>query len=142
MRLIQDKQAQTSFNKLLAALNRELVNLDADLDDYIRKSPLWRVSESLLTSVPDVGAKSAHILLAERPELGTLNRRQIASLAGLAPWTIQSGKWCGRSFIGGGRGNVRSVLFMAALVASRYNPYSRTFEIGWLLAACRRSSPS
>lgn len=127
-RMIQDKQAQKSFKRLLAALNREVVNLDADLDSYIRKSPLWRVSESLLTSVPGVGAKSARILMAEMPELGPLDRRQIASLAGLAPWTRQSGKWRGKSFIGGGPGNVRSGLFMAALVASRYNPALKGFR--------------
>ncbi|MFD1225851.1 IS110 family transposase [Pseudochrobactrum kiredjianiae] len=128
VRLIQDKQTQKSFKRLLAALNRVLVNLDADFDDYIRKSPLWRVSESLLTSVPGVGAKSARILLAEMPELGTLDRRQNESLADLAPWTRQSGQWCGRRFIGGGRGNVPSGLFMAALVASRYNPALKDFR--------------
>ncbi|MGO7493743.1 transposase, partial [Rhizobium ruizarguesonis] len=94
----------------------------------IRKSPVWRVREALLTSVPGVGATTARTLLAELPELGSLDRRQIASLAGLAPWTRQSGKWKGKSFIGGGRGKVRAVLFMAALVASRYNPDLKAFR--------------
>ncbi|TAX62836.1 IS110 family transposase, partial [Rhizobium ruizarguesonis] len=95
--------------RLLTALRRELESLDADLDSHIRKSPVWRVREALLTSVPGVGPTTARTLLAELPELGSLDRRQIASLAGLAPWTRQSGKWKGKSFIGGGRGKVRAV---------------------------------
>lgn len=122
------KEAQKSIKRLLAALRRELESLDADLDDHIRKSPLWRVRESLLTSVPGVGPTTARTLLAEMPELGSLDRRQIASLAGLAPWTRQSGTWKGRSFTSGGRGKVRAVLFMAALVASRHNPALKTFR--------------
>lgn len=127
-RMALAKQAQKSIKRLLAALRRELKSLDADLDDHIRKSPVWRVKEQLLVSVPGVGATVAHTLLAEMPELGSLDRRQIASLAGLAPWTRQSGKWRGKSFIGGGRGRVRAVLFMAALVASRHNPVLKKFR--------------
>ena len=81
-----------------------------------------------MTSVPGVGPTVARTLLAEMPELGTLDRRQIAALAGLAPWTRQSGKWKGKSFIGGGRSKVRAALFMAALVASRHNPVFKTFR--------------
>lgn len=128
LRMVQAKQAQKSIKRLLAALRRELESLDADMDDHIRKSPLWRVRESLLVSVPGVGPTTARTLLAEMPELGSLDRRQIASLAGLAPWTRQSGQWKGKSFIGGGRGKVRAVLFMAALVASRHNPVLKTFR--------------
>ncbi|MGO8116357.1 IS110 family transposase [Rhizobium leguminosarum] len=128
LRMALAKQAQKSIKRLLKALRRELESLDADLDSHIRKSPVWRVREALLTSVPGVGATTARTLLAELPELGSLDRRQIASLAGLAPWTRQSGKWKGKSFIGGGRGKVRAVLFMAALVASRYNPDLKAFR--------------
>ncbi|MGO7668136.1 transposase, partial [Rhizobium ruizarguesonis] len=92
------------------------------------KSPVWRVREALVTSVPGVGATTARTLLAELPELGSIDRRQIASLAGLAPWTRQSGKWKDKSFIGGGRGKVRAVRFMAAIVASRYNPDLKAFR--------------
>lgn len=127
-RLTLAKQAHKSIKRLLAALRRELETLDADLDDHIRKSPMWRVRERLLTSVPGVGPTTARTLLAEMPELGSLDRRQIAALAGLAPWTRQSGTWKGRSFIGGGRGKVRAVLFMAALVASRHNPVLKAFR--------------
>lgn len=128
LRMVLAKQAQKSVKRLLAALRRELESLDADLDDHIRKSPVWRVREALLTSVPGVGSTTARTLLAELPELGSLDRRQIAALAGLAPWTRQSGKWKGKSFIGGGRGKVRAVLFMAALVASRHNPGLKAFR--------------
>ncbi|TAW12603.1 IS110 family RNA-guided transposase, partial [Rhizobium ruizarguesonis] len=128
LRMALAKQAQKSIKRLLTALRRELESLDADLDSHIRKSPVWRVREALLTSVPGVGPTTARTLLAELPELGSLDRRQIASLAGLAPWTRQSGKWKGKSFIGGGRSKVRAVLFMAALVASRYNPDVKAFR--------------
>ena len=128
LRMVLAKQAQKSIRRLLTALRRELESLDADLDGHIRKSPIWQVCETLLVSVPGVGPTTARTLLAELPELGSLDRRQIASLAGLAPWTRQSGTWKGKSFIGGGRGKVRAVLFMAALVASRHNPVIKAFR--------------
>ncbi|CDZ55091.1 IS110 family transposase [Neorhizobium galegae] len=128
LRMVVETQAQQSIKRLLAALRRELDSLDADLDEHIRKSPLWRVRERLLVSVPGVGPATARTLLAEMPELGSLDRRQIAALAGLAPWTRQSGQWRGKSFIGGGRGKVRAALFMAALVASRHNPILKAFR--------------
>ncbi|WP_427145501.1 IS110 family transposase, partial [Rhizobium pisi] len=127
-RMALAKEAQRSIKRLLAALRRELDSLDADIDDHIRTSPLWRVREALLTSVPGVGRVTARTLLAEMPELGSLDRRQVASLAGLAPWTRQSGKWKGKSFIGGGRATVRAVLFMATLVACRHNPVLKAFR--------------
>lgn len=127
-RMVEGKPAHKSIKRILAALARELADLDAGMDDQIRKSPLWRVREKLLTSVPGVGPKVARTLIAEMPELGSLDRRQIASLAGLAPWTRQSGKWKGKSFIGGGRAQVRPALFMAALVASRHNPILKQFR--------------
>ena len=122
------KETQESIKRLLTALRRELASLDSDLDERIRKSPLWRVREALLTSVPGVGPATARTLIGEMPELGRLDRRQIASLAGLAPFTRQSGKWRGKSFIGGGRSRVRAVLFMAALVAARHNPVLKAFR--------------
>lgn len=127
-KMVLAKEAQKSIKRLLTALRRELESLDRDLDAHIRKSPVWRVRETLLTSVPGVGPATARTLLAEMPELGSLDRRQIASLAGLAPFTRQSGRWKGKSFISGGRGKVRAVLFMAALVASRHNPVLKAFR--------------
>ncbi|AJP71091.1 IS110 family RNA-guided transposase [Sphingomonas hengshuiensis] len=111
-----------SIERLLAALQKELSDLERTIDEAVRGSPLWRDQEALLTSIPGVGPTTARTLLAELPELGQLGRRQISALAGVAPWTRQSGQWRGKAMIGGGRPTVRSALFMAALVASRYNP--------------------
>ncbi len=123
-----ERELKKSIARLLAALRRELGNLDGQLDGQIRKSPIWRVKEALLASVPGIGKAIARTLIAELPELGRLSGRQIASLAGLAPFTRQSGKWRGKSFIGGGRTSVRNALFMGALVASRYNPHLKAFR--------------
>jgi transposase len=122
------RETQKSIKRLLAALRRELDSLDADMDDHIRKSPLWRIKEKLLTSVTGIGPTVARTLIAELPELGRLDRRQIAALVGLAPFTRQSGTWRGKSFIGGGRARVRAALFMAALVAARHNPVLKAFR--------------
>ena len=121
-------RSERSIPRLLAALQKELSELDTTLDETVRGSPAWRHNENLLTSVPGVGPVVARTLLAELPELGTLSRRQIAALAGLAPWTRQSGTWKGKSFIGGGRSSVRAALFVAALVAGRFNPTLRAFR--------------
>ena len=120
--------AAKSIHRLLKALEKELASLDHDIDDRVRGSPAWAAAEDLLTSVPGVGSITARTLLAELPELGTLDRRQIAALAGLAPWTRQSGQWRGKSFIGGGRPTVRSALFIAAMVAGQHNPALRAFR--------------
>ena len=82
----------------------------------------------MLASEPGIGTTIARTLLAELPELGTLDRRKIAALVGLAPWTRQSGQWRGKSFIGGGRTSVRAALFMGAMVAARYNPSLKAFR--------------
>jgi transposase len=117
-----------SILRLLKALQKELTAIDQDIDDAVRGSPLWREKEDLLSSVPGVGQVVSRTLIAELPELGTLDRRQIAALVGLAPFTRQSGQWRGRSFISGGRTTVRSALFMAAMVAVRFNPQLRLFH--------------
>jgi len=117
-----------SVERLLAALQVELSEIDTAIDDDVRGSPAWREKEDLLASVPGVGPTIARTLIAELPELGRLDRREIASLAGLAPWTRQSGKWQGRSVIGGGRASVRAALFMGAVTASRHNPALKAFR--------------
>jgi transposase len=119
---------QKSIARLLAALQKELSELDRDIDAAVRGSPAWREKEDLLASVPGVGKTIARTLLAELPELGSLDRRQAASLAGLAPWTRQSGQWRGKSFVGGGRAPVRAALFMGAMVAARHNPDLKAFR--------------
>lgn len=125
-RMLTAPRLKKSVSRLLKALQRELAALDKEIDDDVRKTPLWREKEDLLRSVPGVGPTIARTILGEFPELGTLDRRQAASLAGLAPFTRQSGRWRGKSFIGGGRSTVRAVLFMGALVAVRHNPLLRT----------------
>jgi transposase len=87
-----------------------------------------RATEAIMASVPGVGKTIARTLIAELPELGSLDRRQIAALVGLAPWTRQSGQWRGKSFIGGGRKSVRSSFFVGAMVAARYNPQLKSFR--------------
>jgi transposase len=121
------KHVKKSIARLIKALEKELTSVDADIDNAMRASPVWREKEDLLASVPGIGPVTARTLIAELPELGRLGRRQIAALAGLAPWTRQSGQWRGKSFIGGGRGSVRTALFMAAMVARRCNPGLKTF---------------
>lgn len=116
-----------SITRLLKALEKELTSLDDDIDDAVRSSPAWRDKENLLASVPGVGPTIARTLIAELPELGTLGRKQIAALAGLAPFTRQSGLWRGKSFIAGGRTSVRAALFMGALVAKKHNPLLKAF---------------
>jgi len=122
------KRLRQSIARLIKALEKELNEIDGEIDDAVRGSPVWRAKEDLLASVPGVGSIVARTLLADLPELGTLNPKRIASLAGLAPYTRQSGNWKGKSMIGGGRKTVRSALFMAALVASRYNPPLKAFR--------------
>jgi transposase len=123
-----------SIRRVIGMLEKELSELDAEIDDSVRGSPAWREKEDLLASVPGVGPIISRTLIADLPELGTLSRKQIAALAGLAPFTRQSGQWKGRSFIGGGRASVRTALFMGAMVAMRHNPVLKAF-FGRLIAA-------
>ena len=110
-----------SIARLVKALEKELASLDTDIGDAVRGSPAWRAKEELLASVPGVGPVISHTLIADLPELGQIGGKQITALVGLAPFTRQSGKWRGKSFIGGGRTDVRAVLFMGALVAKQHN---------------------
>jgi len=119
---------QKSILRLLKALEKELSEIEADIGDAVRGSPAWREKEDLLASVPGIGTRIARTLIADLPELGSLDRRQVAALVGLAPYTRQSGQWRGRSFIGGGRAKVRAAIFMGAMVAVRWNPTLRAFR--------------
>ena len=97
------RRIKKSIARLVRALEKELAEIDAEIDAGVRGSPAWRDKEDLLASVPGVGPVVARTLIAELPELGTLDKKKIASLAGLAPYTRQSGQWKGKSMIGGGR---------------------------------------
>jgi transposase len=116
-----------SLARTIKMLKKELVDVDRDIDTAVRGSPVWREKEDLMVTFPGVSNILARTFLAEVPELGSLDRRRIASLAGLAPYTRQSGRWKGKSMIGGGRAAVRTALYMAALSASRYNPALKLF---------------
>ena len=108
-------------------LEAELGRANKDLDQAIRQSPIWKENEDLLQSAPAIGPAVSRTLIAELPELGKLNRKQIAALVGIAPISRDSGKFKGHRSIWGGRATVRSCLYMAALVASRHNPTIRAF---------------
>ncbi len=135
------------IKKHITFLERELKLLDSNLDDTLKKSPIWREKDDLLQSVPGIGKQSARILLGLLPELGTVNGSEIAKLSGLAPMNRDSGKLRGKRHIGGGRGRVRAALYMAALSATRFNPtvklwYQRLLATGKpkkaALVACMR----
>ena len=111
----------------IAWLEQELSDLDKGLRQTLRRSPVWREKDDLLRTVPGVGEQISLTLLANLPELGTLNRRQIAALVGVAPYNRDSGALRGKRAVWGGRSRVRAVLYMGALVASRHNPAIRDF---------------
>ena len=108
-------------------LEDNLADLDRDLGDFIRSSPIWRDKDQLLQSTPGVGPVLSMTLLSELPELGTLNRAEIAALVGVAPFNRDSGTMRGKRKVWGGRAQVRAALYMAALVATRFNPVLRAF---------------
>lgn len=124
---VTNRHLRKSIARLIKALEKEINAVDEEIDGMMRASPVWLENEELLTSVPGVAKITSRTVLAELPELGTLDRRRIASLVGYAPFTRQSGQWRGKSFIAGGRSHVRSVLFMAAMTAARCNPVLKAF---------------
>ena len=111
----------------IAWLEQELSDLDKGLRQTLRQSPVWREKDDLLRTVPGVGELLSLTLLANLPELGTLNRREIAALVGVAPYNRDSGTRRGKRAVWGGRSRVRAVLYMGALVATRHNPAIRDF---------------
>ena len=115
-------RAKESIARVIASLKKELAEIDSDIDDSVKGSPIWLADQKLLVSVPGIGNTTARILLAHLPELGTIDGRKIASLAGLAPFTKQSGAWRGKSRIAGGRTVIRCAMFVVALTAMRRNP--------------------
>jgi transposase len=108
-------------------LRQELAEVDAELHETIRQSPVWREKEQLLRTVPGVGPVLAMTLVADLPELGQCSRKQIAALVGLAPLNCESGMLRGRRIIWGGRGRVRAALYMGTLVAIKHNSVLRPF---------------
>ena len=121
------KPVRTSLRTHIAWLERELSHRDRDLAHAIRESPVWREKEALLQSTPGVGPVVTTTLLANLPELGTLTGKQITALVGVAPLNRDSGSWRGKRTVWGGRAQIRAVLYMAAIVAARFNPVIRAF---------------
>ncbi len=121
----QGKLAKT--DRILATLEEELHELDSDLTQRLRESPLWRERENLLRSVPGIGSVTIFSLVADLPELGSLDRREVAALVGVAPFNRDSGKFRGSRRCWGGRAHVRAALDMATLVGVRYNPILHEF---------------
>ena len=116
------RSVQSRLHEHIAWLEQEIGEIDRDLHDRLRKSPLWREKDDLLRSVPGVGKVTSTTLLAELPELGQLNRKKIAALVGVAPFNCDSGAMRGKRAIWGGRASVRTALYMATLSATRHNP--------------------
>ena len=108
-------------------LRCQLDEVDTDLGELIRSSPVWRAKEKLLKSVPGVGPVLSTTLLSQLPELGALSRQQVCALVGVAPFNRDSGTLRGRRTVWGGRSQVRTALYMATLVASRFNPAIQAF---------------
>ena len=123
----QDRIAQRSFKALLKSLEAERARIDRAIDKLIEASPLWCAQQDLLKSVPGIGNLVARTLIAELPELGRVDRRQIAALAGVAPMNRDSGRYRGKRKIQGGRVEVRAPLYMACLVAILHNPVLKPF---------------
>ncbi|MDD4959621.1 MAG: transposase [Gallionella sp.] len=116
-----------SLNKHIVWLDKQIAGIDSDLTKYLRESDVWRAKDDLLRGIPGVGAVTTLTMLAKCPELGTLNRREIAALTGVAPLANDSGKHRGKRFIWGGRADVRAVLYMAAISAMRCNDTIKGF---------------
>lgn len=121
-RMAAQRRVIKAIDRHLALLQAELSELEGDIDGAIRQTPAWQEDADLLNSVPGVGPATRRTLIAELPELGSLTRRKIAALVGVAPINRDSGTLRGRRTIAGGRSSVRAALYMATLVASRANP--------------------
>jgi transposase len=118
----RNAHVQRMLRTTLKTLTAQLAELDRDIDDAVKRSPVWRAADDLLTSVPGVGDVTAHTLIADLPELGQLDRRRLAALVGVAPINRDSGQMRGKRTIAGGRTDVRNTLYMATLSAIRWNP--------------------
>jgi len=125
--LVHHREVRKSVQKMLKMLDRQIADIDELISKHIRNNNDFRQKDRILRSTPGIGPQTSAMLLAQMPELGSLNRQEIAALAGLAPWDRASGKWLGKGHIWGGRKDVRSILYMAALSARNCNPVIRRF---------------
>jgi transposase len=127
--MLRDRKVRRRVVAHIKWLERELKDVDGEMSEAIKESPIWRGKDALLRSVPGVGEVTSKVLLGELPELGKLNRKEIASLVGVAPMNRDSGKMRGKRTTIGGRSIVRTALYMAALSATKHNPELRTFYL-------------
>jgi len=130
----RSKSMQKSLKLHIDWLKKQLKDVDKDITKAVHESPIWNEKAELLESVPGVGRVLSSTVIATLPELGTLNRKQIAALVGVAPFNRDSGNQKGKRSIWGGRASVRAVLYMAALVATKYNPSIKAFYQRLLIA--------
>jgi transposase len=146
-RLGQATKTKPGIKAHIDWLKKELSDINKSLKQKVQESPIWRERDELLQSVPGVGTNLSTTILAELPELGSLNRKQVAALVGVAPLNRDSGKLRGKRTCWGGRATVRSAFYMSTLVATRYNPiikqfYTRLLAAGKIkkvaLTACMR----
>jgi transposase len=121
------KPLRKSLTAHVTWLNKRIDDIESELSQRLRQSDIWRAKDDLLRGIPGVGAVTTQTVLAKLPELGTLNRRQISGLTGVAPLNNDSGKHRGKRFIWGGRADVRAVLYMATVSAIRCNPVIKAF---------------
>ncbi len=121
------QRVQASLTAHVAWLDEQITALDDDIRLALEASPAWQATADLLQSVPGIGPTTTAMLLSRLPELGTLDRRRIAALVGVAPFARDSGRYRGRRAVWGGRSEVRSVLYMSALSAIRWNPVIQTY---------------
>lgn len=124
---VTTKLVQRNIRHLIEQLNKQIRQLEEAIGQLVQSEPELASKAALLETVPGVGPVTVTSLLVELPELGRLNRQQVAALVGVAPFNRDSGKFHGRRRIWGGRASVRSVLYMAALTARRFNPFIRKF---------------
>jgi transposase len=122
------KRVRTAIGKTIKWFEKQLEEIDNDIDSAVKGSSAWREKDDLLQSVPGVGKVLSRTLLSLVPELGVLDKKQLAALVGVAPLNRDSGMQRGRRSVWGGRAHVRAVLYMGALVAARFNPTIRAFH--------------
>jgi transposase len=131
---------QKGIKKHIRWLERQLAEVDSELDRLLRSSPVWKAKSDLLRDVPGVGPNLARTLIAELPELGSLSHKQIASLVGVAPIARDSAVFRGKRRVWGGRAPVRCALYLSIWSASKWNPVIRVFTVAYVIAVSRPRS--
>ena len=134
-RPIMPESLKPSIDRMIETLDREIESLEQLIQNAVEQHAAWRHKRDLLTSMPGIGRSVASTLIGDLPELGSLSRRQIAALTGVAPFNRDSGAFRGKRRIRGGRAHSRTALFVSAMVATRYNPdikrfYERLLQAG------------